>query len=1489
MKLFRTYSVCLLSLSVLLLSLIASGLVHPLRFSTHAADIPPDSAAPAPPARYFSSASVLVKVKPDVKSQIRGFAVNQPSGSGNSRLDTILSKHKAKAMERVVKKDLQDDPDLAAADISLWYKVVLDQPVKKITHKDREARLINQLKSELAADPDIAAVEPDYIVTVDSVSASALPALSATVISPNGGEIWAANTTHTLTWNQSWSTYTYLELIGNNGTVTPIGTLTLAQYVSGTFTYSWTIPASLPAGNYYKLRVRLVDTDTLDHTLSDLSDAPFTITASSGPTITPTPTTPVAGVPNDPYYASSGAWGQAYPDLWGLKKINAVNAWTKSQGQNVIVAVIDTGVDRTHPDLAANMWVNAKEIPNNGIDDDKNGYVDDYYGYDFCTYGKSRDNNPMDDHGHGTHTSGTIAAVANNSTGIAGVAPKAKIMAVKGMGASGNGYISDLAAGLVYAADNGAQVLSNSWGGSGSDQVLTDAVAYAHDIKKAIVVVAAGNDNTDVSGDFPAAYPGAITVASTDHNDAKSDYSNFGLKIDVAAPGGDSRDSSSTHLYENILSLRATGTDLYGGGRNIVGTNYYRARGTSMAAPHVSGVAALIKSLHPAWTNEQVRQALRLGATDILTSGFDTSSGYGRVDAAASLNVAEPLNVYLAAPLSGSVYKTAATVPVTGYAYGTGFTGWTMEYGLLDSSHPVTPAAWATLASSTTAVTSVSSLASWNVSALADGTYVLRLVAKRSAQTYEFRTGITVDQLYITAPVAPDYYTASLYGSTQLPITGTAASANFSYYTVVVTKFGFTAPVTANITLAGGGKTRVRDGLLATWNTAGMSPGNYTIHLQEYVTSGSGYKEKTVTVQVDPTLHPGWPLTITRDYGVWGGSQNTTAADINGDAKAELVFKYSKLVHAFNDQGKELAGWPVSMTDYGGGETSRAPAVGDIDGDGKMEIVANAAGDVGFFQAGSRILYVWRSSGSLYPGFPKTLSGYTFDAAAPVILTDMDKNGTQDIVLFSNISSSGSVESGWVTSVQVLDYHGNFLSGWSDVRISGLAHLGYAEMTEMGPGFYNTDTRAPSVADFDRDGQKEIALLSPARQGPYTVNSRIIIVKKNGAILSGWPKAATGTTGQFTTSPVFADLNRDGNIQLVVGTSTNQVYVYNPNGSVAAGWPRQIDTYNGAYNVDAIAVGDMDGDKKLEIAASTDTGYDSISAWKANGLALSNWPVSYPLSGYPRPPWSFGAGTNSLAIADIDGDGQGEVLAENSDNPSLIAYKASGQVAAGFPKPINDFTRNVPAVADFDGDGLSEAIAIQEETNIILMYDLPGKAVSQALQWPMLAYDSQHSSANIIPTNYPTLTPTITPTPTPPCPVVVTKSALSAINPPALFIDYRNASAVAPVSLTSVRLDWPTDPAAALCQAQFTAGIPGNTCDAATCLWKPSTGGCPGVPPAYTISAATPVWTAARTVIQAGQTNRLNLTFNHSLPATTNGTYLLTATFSNKCVLKTGF
>jgi thermitase len=310
--------------------------------------------------------------------------------------------------------------------------------------------------------------------------------------------------------------------------------------------------------------------------------------------------------PNDTYYPVQWALantGQMYP--WDGRSreppgtldcdIDASEAWDIITGSSeVVVAVIDTGVDYNHRDLQGNMWV------------DSNGY----YGYDFV----NDDNDPMDDMGHGTHCAGIIAARTDNSMDIAGVSWNAQIMAVKLLDVHGYGLSDDAADSIIYATDNGADILSNSWGLEPS-QLLEDAIEYA--VSRGVIVVAvAGNDNSS-SPYYPAAYNSVISVTATDSNDDKASFSNYGSWVDLAAPGVD------------ILSLRASGTSM--------GTVYdaYTTimSGTSMACPHVAGACAMLLSVNSPLSSDDAIAILR-NTADTLNDPGICASGRLNVDRA---------------------------------------------------------------------------------------------------------------------------------------------------------------------------------------------------------------------------------------------------------------------------------------------------------------------------------------------------------------------------------------------------------------------------------------------------------------------------------------------------------------------------------------------------------------------------------------------------------------------------------------------------------------------------------------------------------------------------------------------------------------------------------------------------------------------------------------------------------------------------------------
>jgi len=295
-------------------------------------------------------------------------------------------------------------------------------------------------------------------------------------------------------------------------------------------------------------------------------------------------------------------------DLWGLHNIDAVRAWNLSVGSSdVVVAVIDTGVRYTHQDLRNQMWVNVDEVANNGKDDDNDGFVDNIYGIDAV----NDDGDPMDDNGHGTHCAGTIGAEANNGHPHVGVAWKVRLMACKSISGMGTGTTSDAVKCIDWAVTNGAQVLSLSWGHSDESNALFSALKKAKE-KGVVVVAAAGNEgaNTDKSPHYPSGYEldNIISVAAINKTGRLTSWSNYGARsVDLAAPGDD------------IYSTSAESD-----------SGYVALSGTSMACPHVSGIAALMLAQNPKITPSDLRVKLIRAVTPATNlKGRTVSGGYG--------------------------------------------------------------------------------------------------------------------------------------------------------------------------------------------------------------------------------------------------------------------------------------------------------------------------------------------------------------------------------------------------------------------------------------------------------------------------------------------------------------------------------------------------------------------------------------------------------------------------------------------------------------------------------------------------------------------------------------------------------------------------------------------------------------------------------------------------------------------------------------------
>lgn len=426
---------------------------------------------------------------------------------------------------------------------------------------------------------------------------------------------------------------------------------------------------------------------------------------------------------------------------YGLRIIGAPKVWATATGRGIIVGILDTGIDWTHPDLRPQVLVRAGEDVNgngtfepwpstqqqqgvtgdlDGKDNDGNGFIDDVIGYDFVDQSvrnlgddRERDAIPFDEQGHGTSVGGVVAAVNSTDGGPHGLAYASRLMALRAFDATGNAEEDDVAAALLYAAMNGANVVNMSFG-DGVDAPLMRAAVEAAAAMGCVLVASAGNSGT-TSRQYPASYDDVIAVAATNDQDRRAPFSSTGSSVSMSAPG------------QGIETTRA------GGG-------YRTVNGTSFAAPFVAAAAALLREQHPDWTPHEVTGTLRQSSVDLGDRGWDPNFGDGRLQVDAAMQAIAPTHVHVTSPRNESEVdiRSGGTIPVVGTATSTLFDRYELSLG-----RGVEPVSWTTLASGEQRIDTT--LGSIDASTLAAGPYVVRLaVIMSNGRTLEHRVRISV-------------------------------------------------------------------------------------------------------------------------------------------------------------------------------------------------------------------------------------------------------------------------------------------------------------------------------------------------------------------------------------------------------------------------------------------------------------------------------------------------------------------------------------------------------------------------------------------------------------------------------------------------------------------------------------------------------------------------------------------------------------------------
>ena len=623
-------------------------------------------------------------------------------------------------------------------------------------------------------------------------------------------------------------------------------------------------------------------------------------------------------IPNDP----------KYPEQWSLPLMKLPQAWAIEKGnRSVVIAIIDSGIDYKHDDLAPKAWINPREVPENGLDDDGNGYIDDVYGWDFTDAPNIQaegdylegDNEPIDESGHGTHVAGIAGAMPDNGIGIAGIAWECPLMAIRAglsLGGSSRMQDDDSASAIVYAADNGANVINMSWGSEHRSFVIQDAIDYAY-AHGAVLVAAAGNSQKPTAI-FPAAYRKVIAVASTEQNQQRFYQSNFGASIDIGAPGN------------VILSTQ-------------IDNQYRLLTGTSMASPHVAGVAALLLAKRPALTHEEVRHILINTADPVHREDSDELDekfvGAGTVNAERALFASGALQARILAPETNS--GGADSITFIGDTGGYKFQSWQLSYGESTVPTEFTPF-------TQPAVTQKigETLAVWDTTTVPEGIYTVRLTVTATDRHQ------THDQVVLSVDRTPPQVisltaTETLYGDRSLTLF-TWATDDVTRNTLYYRREGSLAPFAPFSTtdlgvehsLSLGFDTGTYQFFVESENTTNLKTREdnggafYVIDVVGGHISPSGFTEKSLDI---PPLHI---ASVTADFDRDGqpeivGSPLSSDA-VNDELQAAILAIYERL-----PSGKyELVHTVESVENLSNLQGVITWAVDDTDGDGLPEILA---------------------------------------------------------------------------------------------------------------------------------------------------------------------------------------------------------------------------------------------------------------------------------------------------------------------------------------------------------------------------------------------------------------------------------------------------------------------------------------------------------------------------------------------------------------------
>ena len=952
-------------------------------------------------------------------------------------------------------------------------------------------------------------------------------------------------------------------------------------------------------------------------------------------------------LPNDFYFDRS----------WGLNNtgqfegtvdadIDLPEAWELGIGsKEVVVAVVDTGIDFFHPDIRDNIWINTNEIPGNGLDDDNNGYIDDVHGYDFV----SDDGDPFDDQSHGTHVAGIVGAVTNNRQGSAGVAQKVSMMAIKTFGVRGTADVATVARGVRYAIDHGARIINASWGVDVRSEIMRTLVEEAAEAD--VLFIAAGGNRQSNQLFYPAAFDHTIGVGATDRNDKRTRFSNFGPFIDLAAPG------------QTIFST-------------MPDNRFGFLSGTSMAAPHVTGAAVLVLARNPDWNSSDLTRML-LNAVDAIQP--DKYIGSGR------LNVLKAQQTIDRLPGAAFLLpdKLGGIVDIQGSANGERFRDYVLSVG----PGPF-PESWTVIHRSDQPVTDETLLAQFNTEDLADGIHTFRIeVTDTLGQINTVKKSVEVANVEIIFPQNNDI----LRAGDIIEIKGSAFGKSRAYSLEIGVGANPGEWMQLGIEQSETTDSTPFQEALATWDTGQVEPNSlYSLRLTATDAQGEVETHIVQAIHLEANLLPEFPIYHSIGKEATGDDwRPIVVEDLDQDGDQEIVlvevgdlFGMPTILYVYHHDG--TLAWQTTLGDAV--PFQDLPLVGDLDGDGTMEI---------FTEGGSGgLLQGFHHDGTpMNDGWP-VRTGYK---SLGKVMADLNGDGTQEIIALGHESASGTFSNN--RQLMVIQADGTISTRWNllacdhdqDVMellpaianmdddpeleivcVNDCKSVGIYDLNDPGNVTINAFTTSgklltsPVIGDLDRDGTNEIIVVADGSE--TDTRGGIYAFYRNGSMLPNFPAIFEE---HFDSAPALADLDGDEDLEIVVSSHrTRMLYAIHHHGFPLDNWP--IGPVRDGLIRSTPVIADIDGDETLDILSPTygstftllSTGEYSrttgLRAWNASGV-----PVLFG-KGYEKDRLWIELPSGSLiknappTITDLDGDGQLDVVSSTTvdiayarDNPRI--------------------------------------------------------------------------------------------------------------------------------------------------------------------------------------------------------------------------------------------